>query len=57
MPGASYLRSQAEMCLEVAAKISDRKAAADLRTQAARYLAQAAEIESASERSLPKPDH
>jgi hypothetical protein len=42
-----FLRSQAEMCLEVAGKISDRKAADNLRAKAAEYFSRAVELETA----------
>jgi hypothetical protein len=47
MQDAGFLRSQAEMCLEVAGKISDRKAADNLRAKAAEYFSRAVELENA----------
>lgn len=45
MRDARYLRGQAELCLEMARQMSDPKAAENLRAEAARYHAEAAEIE------------
>ena len=45
MRDARYLRAQAELCLEIARQMSDRKAAQQLRADAARYYAEATEIE------------
>jgi hypothetical protein len=54
---AVHLRSQAEMCLEIAEKISDRNAAENLRGKAAQYFARAVELEgeSATSRATPPP--
>ena len=41
-----YLRSQAHLCLQMAGQISDRAAAKNLRLKAARYFAQANDLES-----------
>jgi hypothetical protein len=45
--GARYLRSRAEFCLQLAAQMSDRDAAENLRDAATGYLARAAESEEA----------
>ena len=45
MRDARYLRIQAELCLEVAEKVSDRNSAEKLRVQAADYLAGAVALE------------
>jgi hypothetical protein len=45
MRDAKYLRAQAELCLEMAPQVSDAKTADNLRVEAARYHAEAAEIE------------
>lgn len=45
MRDARYLRGQAELCLQTACQISDPKAAEQLRVEAARYHAEATEIE------------
>jgi hypothetical protein len=52
MRDARYLRAQAELCLEIAREMSDRKPAENLRAEAARYHAEASQIE-AAERSMP----
>jgi len=45
MRDARYLRAQAELCLEMARQMSDRALAENLRGEAARYHAEANEIE------------
>ena len=45
MRDARYLRAQAELCLEMARQMSDQRASENLRAEAARYHAEAAEIE------------
>ena len=45
MRDARYLRAQAELCLEIARRISDQTSSDNLRAEAARYHAEAAEIE------------
>jgi hypothetical protein len=45
MRDARYLRAQAELCLEMARQVSDRATSDNLRVEAARYHAEAAEIE------------
>ena len=45
MRDARYLRAQAELCLEMARQVSDRGTADNLRAEAARYHAEAEEIE------------
>ena len=52
MPDAGYFRSQAELCLRLAAQISDRREADALRVRAAHYEARAVEVET----SRPAPD-
>jgi hypothetical protein len=53
MRHANYLRSQAELCLEIARQISDHVTAEDLRAEAARYQDEAAAVE-AAEKSEPQ---
>ena len=56
MEGAGYLRSQAELCLQMARAMSDPHAADRLRAAAARYFARALVVESqtpTAERTLP----
>jgi len=45
MRDATYLRAQAELCLEMARQISDQATSDNLRAEAARYHAEAADIE------------
>ena len=45
MRDARYLRAQAELCLEIARQVGDRRTADTLRAEAARYHAEAEEIE------------
>ena len=45
MRDAQYLRAQAEFCLEVARQMSDHKMVENLQAEAARYRAEALEIE------------
>jgi hypothetical protein len=47
---ASYLRSQAELCLQMARKIRDDKVAENLRAAATQYFARALEVERPPER-------
>jgi hypothetical protein len=47
MRDAQYLRAQAEFCLELARQISDHKTVENLQAEAARYHAEAIEIEAA----------
>jgi hypothetical protein len=49
-----YLRAQAEFCLEVASQMSDLKTAENLKAAAARYHAEAAEIETGVKTSVLK---
>jgi hypothetical protein len=49
MSDAHYLRSQAELCMDVARRLSDRNAAGHLKAKAADYLSRAAELEDKSE--------
>jgi hypothetical protein len=46
MRDARYLRTEAELCLEMARQMSDHTVSESLRAEAARYNAEAAEIES-----------
>ncbi|MFZ1951767.1 MAG: hypothetical protein WAU74_16995 [Pseudolabrys sp.] len=45
MRNAQYLRAQAEFCLEVARQMSDHKIVDNLQAEAARYHAEAVEVE------------
>ena len=45
MRDARYLRAQAVLCLEMARQVGDRATSDNLRAEAARYHAEAAEIE------------
>ena len=45
MRDARYLRAQAELCLEMARQMSDQIASENLHAEAARYHAEAIEIE------------
>ena len=45
MADAAYFRDQANLCLEIARQISDGRVAQKLRSDAARYRAQADEID------------
>ena len=45
MRDAQYLRAQAEFCLEVARQMSDHKMVENLQAEAARYHAEAVEVE------------
>ena len=45
MRDARYLRAQAQFCLEMADQISDQVTCENLRAEAARYHAEAEEIE------------
>jgi hypothetical protein len=47
MRDAQHLRAQAELCLELALQMSDHKTVEGLQAEAARYRADAAEIEDA----------
>jgi hypothetical protein len=49
MRDARYLRAQAELCIEIARQMSDRKTAENLRAEAARHHAEANEIEDAGQ--------
>jgi hypothetical protein len=48
MRDAQHLRAQAEFCLEVASQISNQKTVENLKAEAARYHAEAAEMEAAT---------
>jgi len=48
MEYAAYLRSQAELCLEIAQQMSDPVAAQELRLKAAQYLARATKTEAST---------
>ncbi len=45
MRDAKYLRAQAALCLQIARQLSDRKAAENLRAEAAQYSAEAEALE------------
>jgi hypothetical protein len=47
MRNAQYLRAQAEFCLQAARRISDPKIVENLKVDAARYHAEATEVEAA----------
>jgi hypothetical protein len=47
MRDAQYLRARAEFCLEVASQMGDHKTVENLKAEAARYHAEAAEMEAA----------
>ena len=53
MRDAQYLRAQAEFCLELARQISDHKTVENLQAEAARYHAEAAEIEAGRQPGSP----
>jgi hypothetical protein len=56
MRDARYLRAQAVLCLEMACQVGDRAASDNLRAEAARYHAEAAEIETGVKtRELKEP--
>ena len=52
MRDARYLRAEAELCLEIAREMSDRRPAENRRAEAARYHAEVSQIE-AAEPSAP----
>ena len=54
MRDARYLRAQAELCLEMARQMSDPGASEDLRAEAARFQAEADEIESGVKTTVAK---
>ena len=57
MRDAKYLRAQAELCLEMARQMSDQTSADNLRAEAARYQAEATEIETGVKTLMAKaPD-
>ena len=56
MRDAQYLRAQAEFCLEVARQISDHKTVENLKAEAARYHAEATEVEAAQHPKMPGGD-
>jgi hypothetical protein len=49
MRNAQYLRAQAEFCLEVARQMSDHKIVENLQAEAARYRAEAVDVEEADD--------
>ena len=49
MQDARYLRSQAELCLQMAQTVSDGKVAENLRAAAAEYFSRASDAESPSD--------
>jgi hypothetical protein len=54
MRDAQYLRAQADLCLEMARQVSDRASSDNLRAEAARYHAEAIEIETGVKPSAAK---
>ena len=54
MRDARYLRAQAQFCLEMARQVSDAATADNLRVEAARYHAEADEIETGVNTSVAK---
>jgi hypothetical protein len=54
MRDAQYLRAQADLCLEMARQVSDRSSSDNLRAEAARYHAEATEIETGVKTSVAK---
>jgi hypothetical protein len=56
MQDPRYLRSQAEFCLKLAARIDRPQTAEHLRTAATRYVAEADEIENNGPRSASAPE-
>jgi hypothetical protein len=55
MRDARYLSAQVELCLEMAWQISDPTDSENLRTEAARYQAEAAAIETGVKTTVAKP--
>jgi hypothetical protein len=55
MRDARYLRAQAKFCLEMADQISDQATCEKLHAEAARYHAEAAEIETGAKTFEAKP--
>lgn len=55
MRDARYLRAQAAFCLEMASQMSNQATCENLRAEAARYHAEADEIEAGSKTLEPKP--
>jgi hypothetical protein len=55
MQSAQYLRSQAELCLEVARQLSNPQDVKRLRARAAEYLTRALDAEVASDPSKAAP--
>jgi len=56
MRNAQYLRAQAEFCLEVARQMSEHKIVENLQAEAARYHAEAVEVEEAEDHPESKED-
>jgi hypothetical protein len=54
MRDAPYLRAQAELCLEMARQISDHIVSENLRAVAARYKAEATQIETGAKTPATK---
>ena len=54
MRDARYLRAQAELFMEMARQMSDQTTSENLRAEAARYHAEAAEIETGVKSSAAK---
>ena len=55
MQDARYFRSQAELCLEMARQVSDRRMAESLRLDAAQYFMRATELEDHTEPAASPP--
>jgi hypothetical protein len=55
MRDARYLRAQAVFCLEMASQMSNHATCENLRAEAARYHAEADEMEAGSKSSEAKP--
>jgi hypothetical protein len=56
MRDARYLRAQAVFCLEMARQVSDAATGENLRAEAARYHAEAAEIETGEKTPVINPE-
>jgi hypothetical protein len=57
MRDARYLRGQAELCLEMARQVSDPRTAENLLAEAARYQAEAIEIETGIKTTVAQSAH
>ena len=56
MRNAQYLRAQAEFCLELARQMSEHKIVENLQAEAARYHAEAVEVEEAEDQPESKEE-